>query len=1314
MKKLRKRLLVFLLTMAMCCPLLLEPLSVLADGNDNHLEGWAVESDVRVPYGEDAELEVGYSADDTTGMTFEWVKVAYKVDQNGNEQRADIDLEDATTGKLTVHNVTEASKYECTVRDKNGDGVCVLFSVGVENHFEAEAAEPDIWVPYGEDAELEVSYSADDTTGMTFQWFQVIYEENEDGDEESHDLALEGATTDKLTVHNITEACEYKCRVCDRFGENIWVLFTVGIDNHFGAWAAMSDVRVAYGEDAEMEVKYSADDTTGMTFEWVKVAYKVDQNGNEQRADIDLEDATTGKLTVHNVTEASKYECTVRDKNGDGVCVLFSVGVENHFEAEAAEPDIWVPYGEDAELEVSYSADDTTGMTFQWFKVIYEIDEDGDEVSHKSEVEGATTDKLTIHNVTEACEYECRVWDKYGDSIWASFYIAIENHLTVTAETTEYYVNSGGSVELSVDVSADDVTQLTYQWYERAWFINEDGEDDWNDEAISGATSITYQLENVTETKIYVCYVTDQYGNYDFCNDIRVSVSNRLQARSLTTQAEYRLGDRAVLMVDVSAEDMTGITYQWYKYREEFAENGFENKMVLLEEDGTFTFTTDMIEESWNYLCKVIDQYGNICEVSVPVYVGNGMRISKVSEDEVQLTSEGTVKLEMKARTNDHGSITYYWCKYGDESNDYEDDMLSVGSRNFVIVDRCGDYKCYAVDEYGRVMTSDFTVISATQAEEEADFDAWAVGDNKVVIPTDGSATLKVATNSSPSETVTYEWVYYKSSFDEFGLPSEEECVDLDCNESSLVVADNMNEGTYECWVTNDEGIEIDVEFEVYFGQKKELKLSSSNGTIDTDEYNNTLWLAYGETATITASVSGLGSGVSYYWVEDAKGGDYYSEWHMAESSNSITVTAIYDGLSHWYVCYAMDAQGHYITKFIDIMVRSDCTVTFQANGGSGSMDKDAAQKYYEYELPECEFTAPEGKVFAGWDVNGELYEEGETIIPGGDVTVKATWKNAPIAATFNHTCSFQNKIEVNFKVTANIDDYDEFWLSIDRQVFSGAGAEHTWKTVKISKYSVDSSGRYVFTYDDIAAAEMGDLLLAKLCARKGDEAFESAVDEYSVKKYAVNKLGGENASTNKKFRKLIVDTLNYGAAAQVYFKRNTGNLVNNILKDEWKEEGSQKNPTLTPVNNVTTNGGMTAVLKNKSVTFNSGVELNLYTTYGGSVPGPNVKVVVSYVNTLGNAVTESVTSDKFMESPKDGVMRYRAVFTSIATPDFGQPLTIKIYDGSTQISETYTYSIGTYAFNRLKDSTDDNFKALLKAMMNYSLSAKDYFTPTE
>ena len=43
MKKLKKRLLVFLLSMAMCCPLLLNPMTVFADGEgsiDTPIEGF--------------------------------------------------------------------------------------------------------------------------------------------------------------------------------------------------------------------------------------------------------------------------------------------------------------------------------------------------------------------------------------------------------------------------------------------------------------------------------------------------------------------------------------------------------------------------------------------------------------------------------------------------------------------------------------------------------------------------------------------------------------------------------------------------------------------------------------------------------------------------------------------------------------------------------------------------------------------------------------------------------------------------------------------------------------------------------------------------------------------------------------------------------------------------------------------------------------------------------------------------------------------------------------------------------------------------
>ncbi|MBQ7994744.1 MAG: InlB B-repeat-containing protein [Bacilli bacterium] len=70
-------------------------------------------------------------------------------------------------------------------------------------------------------------------------------------------------------------------------------------------------------------------------------------------------------------------------------------------------------------------------------------------------------------------------------------------------------------------------------------------------------------------------------------------------------------------------------------------------------------------------------------------------------------------------------------------------------------------------------------------------------------------------------------------------------------------------------------------------------------------------------------------------------------------------------------------------------------TVSFSANGGTGTMNpvSDIAG---EYALPQCTFTAPEGKEFAGWKVNGQgnLLQAGEKINVTSNVDLVAQWKD--------------------------------------------------------------------------------------------------------------------------------------------------------------------------------------------------------------------------------------------------------------------------------------------------------------------------------
>ena len=70
-------------------------------------------------------------------------------------------------------------------------------------------------------------------------------------------------------------------------------------------------------------------------------------------------------------------------------------------------------------------------------------------------------------------------------------------------------------------------------------------------------------------------------------------------------------------------------------------------------------------------------------------------------------------------------------------------------------------------------------------------------------------------------------------------------------------------------------------------------------------------------------------------------------------------------------------------------------TVTFDNNGGTGTME--SAEVNGSYELPDCTFTAPDGKTFLSWDVNGVKKAAHQTVTINSNTTVTAVWKYADI-----------------------------------------------------------------------------------------------------------------------------------------------------------------------------------------------------------------------------------------------------------------------------------------------------------------------------
>ena len=84
-------------------------------------------------------------------------------------------------------------------------------------------------------------------------------------------------------------------------------------------------------------------------------------------------------------------------------------------------------------------------------------------------------------------------------------------------------------------------------------------------------------------------------------------------------------------------------------------------------------------------------------------------------------------------------------------------------------------------------------------------------------------------------------------------------------------------------------------------------------------------------------------------------------------------------------------------------VVPTTYTVAFAANGGTGTM-ADVTGISGEYTLPENGFTAPEGKQFKAWNVDGKEKAVGDRITVTADTTVTAVWETIPAG----HICDIQ------------------------------------------------------------------------------------------------------------------------------------------------------------------------------------------------------------------------------------------------------------------------------------------------------------------
>ncbi len=130
-------------------------------------------------------------------------------------------------------------------------------------------------------------------------------------------------------------------------------------------------------------------------------------------------------------------------------------------------------------------------------------------------------------------------------------------------------------------------------------------------------------------------------------------------------------------------------------------------------------------------------------------------------------------------------------------------------------------------------------------------------------------------------------------------------------------------------------------------------------------------------------------------------------EYRMAgESSYTACSGTEIENLSagNYFVRYAED-NNHFASPDTVVTVGdgaqlADCTITFNAGGGSGSMEPVTVKARTNYILPECGFTAPADQEFKAWQIGGTEYKVGDSYTVRGDTEIKALWENSVITPT--------------------------------------------------------------------------------------------------------------------------------------------------------------------------------------------------------------------------------------------------------------------------------------------------------------------------
>ena len=429
---------------------------------DTGLYAYAKETPIYVDPGEKAVLEVIAGADDPFTLTYSWIKYEKYVYAPGEWNWGIVtQLEDETGPSLTTEEINEQSRYACLVSDGCNDPVWIYFDVYVDSGFEVQLEDElqTVYVPYGQTAQLSVPVVSKYPDQISCLWLLCdLY--SYDGENYTFMVRnqVEGAFETSLTTDPVTGPIGYLCVVDDGFGNTATIKFLVFVQTNLSARAEQESFYVSEGDSVMARIIASSDEPEKISYQWFEF-FPDSYYGATGEYREPLVGATSAELQLTDIRDYHKLGCMVSDGYGGTVMVPVYVYVQNHFSAEAVNPENYIGINGRVELKVKVQGDDLTGLSYAWFR--WSPMGYGGYYDYVK-IEGADGSSLSVGAEYE--KYCCIVTDRYGTPVQVSFEvwqgqepagytITVDDHTKGKAETS-LDLNAKYSGEVGFTVSA--------------------------------------------------------------------------------------------------------------------------------------------------------------------------------------------------------------------------------------------------------------------------------------------------------------------------------------------------------------------------------------------------------------------------------------------------------------------------------------------------------------------------------------------------------------------------------------------------------------------------------------------------------------------------------------------------------------------------------------------------------------------------------------------------------------------------------------------------------------------------------------------